>query len=154
MVLPERERAIDQQMPAPIGRLFTIEWSCMGSPTLTTEQIRVAIATANGVAVTEHFGYASQFQIWDLSAKLPRLLEIRRNLPACGAERSLDRRDPMDVSVDLVADCRAVVVAKIGECAINRLTELGILAFETDDPVETALRELADSTILRETVAA
>jgi nitrogen fixation protein NifB len=125
----------------------------MGSPTLTTGQIKVAIATGDGVAVTEHFGYASQFQIWDLAGGPPRLLEIRRNLPACGADRSVERRDPMDVSVDLVADCRAVVVAKIGECGVNRLTELGILAFETDDPVETAVRELADSSILRETVA-
>jgi nitrogen fixation protein NifB len=141
-------------MPAKIGRQLTTKWSCMGSPTPTTGQIRVAIATGDGVAVTEHFGYAKQFHIWDLSEQSPRLIEIRQNLPACGADRSVDRRDPMDVSVDLVADCRAVVVAKIGECGVNRLTELGILAFETDDAVETALRELADSTILRERVAA
>lgn len=125
----------------------------MRTPPTTTRQVRVAIATGDGVAVTEHFGYASQFQIWDIAADRPKLVEIRRNLPACGADRSLDQRDPMDVSVDLVTDCRAVVVARIGECAINRLTTLGILAFETNDAVDVALRELASSPILRESVA-
>lgn len=122
----------------------------MGSPPPTTGQIKVAIATGDGVAVTEHFGYATRFQIWDVSQVPPRLIETRHNLPACGAERSLDRRDPMDVSVELVADCRAVVVAKIGECGLNRLTELGVLAFETDDSLDVVLHELGDVSILRE----
>jgi nitrogen fixation protein NifB len=115
------------------------------------EPTKVAIATGDGVAVTEHFGYATQFQIWDFAGTPPRLLETRRNLPACGADRSTaQQRDPMDVSVELVADCRAVVVARIGECGVNRLTALGILAFETDDAVDTAVRELAESAILLE----
>lgn len=122
------------------------------SPTMT-RPLWVAIATGDGVAVTEHFGYASQFEIWDLGSPKPQLIEVRRNLPACDADRSLDQRDPMDVSVDLVADCRAVVVAKIGECAINRLTKLGIFAFESDDRVDATLRELADSNLLRERAA-
>lgn len=124
----------------------------MGSPP-TTGQIKVAIATADGRSVTEHFGFATRFQIWDFSSDPPRLLETRHNLPACGADRSGELRDPMDVSVDLVADCRAVLVARIGECAINRLTALGILAFETDDRVAQAVAELADSKLLRERAA-
>ena len=49
----------------------------------------------------------------------------------------------MEASVRTVADCRAVVVAKIGECALNRLDQLGILAFETEDPVDQTVRELS-----------
>ncbi|MFC0243765.1 NifB/NifX family molybdenum-iron cluster-binding protein [Rhodopseudomonas telluris] len=111
-------------------------------------QIKIAIATGNGVGATDHFGYALQFQIWDMSGPQARLLETRRNTPACGADRSEQRRDPLDVSVDLVADCRAVVVAKIGECGINRLNALGILVFETDDTVDAVVRELTGSTLL------
>jgi nitrogen fixation protein NifB len=122
----------------------------MGLPSIAIEPTKVAIATGDGVAVTEHFGYAAQFQIWDFAGGTPRLMETRRNLPACGADRSADRRDPMDISVELVADCRAVVVARIGECAINRLAALGILAFESDDAVATAVRELAESSVLLE----
>jgi nitrogen fixation protein NifB len=125
----------------------------MVPPSAPTEPTKVAIATGDGVAVTEHFGYATQFQIWDFAGNPPRLLETRRNLPACGPDRNSPaalQRDPMDISVELVADCRAVVVARIGECGVNRLTALGILAFETDDAVDTAVRELAESAILLE----
>lgn len=105
--------------------------------------MRVAIGTGDGVFVTEHFGFAAQFQIWDLVGNEPRLAETRRNLPACGAGVRADANALMDRSVETVKDCRAVVVARIGECALTRLTALGILAFEADEPVEIALRELA-----------
>ena len=61
----------------------------------------------------------------------------------------------MDASVALVADCRAVVVSRLGECAINRLTRLGILAFETDDTVDDTLRQLGrfDGLFATETAA-
>jgi nitrogen fixation protein NifX len=111
--------------------------------------MKVAIGTGDGVTVTEHFGYATQFEIWDFSGATPKLIESRRNIPACGADREGEiERDPMDVSVDLVSDCGAVVVARIGECALNRLDALGILAFETEDAVEAALRELAGSGLI------
>ncbi len=72
-----------------------------------------------------------------------RHVESRVNRPSCGV--GSDRADElMDASVAAVADCRAVVVARIGECAINRLDKLGILAFETDDPVDATVRQLAD----------
>jgi len=117
--------------------------------------MRVAIGTGDGVNVTEHFGFATQFQIWDFSGPAPKLIELRRNIPACGANRDDENaRDPMDLSVDLVSDCGAVVVARIGECAINRLDALGILAFESDDAVETALRELTESGLINGRAAA
>jgi hypothetical protein len=49
----------------------------------------------------------------------------------------------MDASVAAVADCRAVVVARLGDCALTRLDKLGILAFETDDRVDATVRQLA-----------
>lgn len=108
--------------------------------------MKVAIGAGDGVTVTEHFGFATQFQIWDLAGDTPMLVETRYNRPACGADRNDGSvREPMDVSVDLVSDCRAVIVARIGECAVHRLDALGILAFETEDTVEQVLRELLES---------
>ena len=104
--------------------------------------MKVAIGTGDGVFVTEHFGYATQFQIWDLAGDVPRLVETRRNLPACGSGPRADANALMDRSVETVSDCRAVVVARIGECALTRLTALGIFAFEADEPVDVALREI------------
>jgi len=51
----------------------------------------------------------------------------------------------MEASAALVADCKAVLVAQIGDRAVKRLAGHGILAFETDDAVYVALRLLAES---------
>ncbi len=107
-----------------------------------TGAVRVAIGTHSGVRVSEHFGQATRFEIWEVRPNGSRLVETRANRPACGTGHT--RADQlMDASVALVADCRAVVVAQIGECALNRLDKLGILAFETDDPVDATVRQLA-----------
>ncbi|SCM76920.1 Dinitrogenase iron-molybdenum cofactor biosynthesis protein [uncultured Pleomorphomonas sp.] len=122
--------------------------------------VRVAIGTASGARVSEHFGHATRFEIWEVGPAGTRFLETRNNRPACGsgcgANFEENRADEvMDASVALVADCRAVVVSRLGECAINRLSRLGILAFETDDRVDDALRELAafDGLFTAETAA-
>ena len=103
---------------------------------------RVAIATHSGVRVSEHFGHATRFEIWEVRSEGSRLVETRINRPPCGS--GSDRADQMmDASVAAVADCRAVVVARLGDCALTRLDKLGILAFETDDPVDATVRQLA-----------
>ena len=110
--------------------------------------VRVAIGTASGARVSEHFGQATRFEIWEVTPSGSRFLETRNNRPACGAGCGAGSEDVradevMDASVALVSDCRAVVVSRLGECAINRLTKLGILAFETDDRVDDTLRQLS-----------
>ncbi|HXZ15841.1 MAG TPA: NifB/NifX family molybdenum-iron cluster-binding protein [Roseiarcus sp.] len=111
--------------------------------------MRIAIGTHNGVRVSEHFGHATRFEIWEVSPNGARLVESRVNRPSCGV--GSDRADEfMDASVAAVADCRAVVIARIGECALNRLDKLGILAFEADEPVDAAVRQLSHYAALYE----
>ncbi len=47
--------------------------------------VRVAVASGTGIAVDEQFGHATCFKIRELAEGLPRLVEVRRNKPACGA---------------------------------------------------------------------
>ena len=108
----------------------------------TSAVVRVAIATHSGVRVSEHFGHATRFEFWEVRPEGSRLVETRINRPPCGS--GSDRADQMmDASVAALADCRAVVVARLGDCALTRLDKLGILAFETDDPVDATVRQLA-----------
>ena len=108
----------------------------------TSAVVRVAIATHSGVRVSEHFGHATRFEFWEVRPEGSRLVETRINRPPCGS--GSDRADQMmDASVAALADCRAVVVARLGDCALTRLDKLGILAFETDDPVDSTVRQLA-----------
>ena len=112
--------------------------------------MRVAVASTDGSRVDAHFGQATRFEIWELTGGEltggpPRRLEVRRNAPACGVTEWKGGVDPMEASAALVADCQAVLVAQIGDCGVARLSERGILAFETDDTVEFALQQLAES---------
>ncbi|WP_370674674.1 NifB/NifX family molybdenum-iron cluster-binding protein [Pleomorphomonas sp. PLEO] len=112
-------------------------------PALSSGAVRVAIGTSTGARVSEHFGHATRFEIWEVGPAGSRFLETRNNRPACGSGCGDRAEAVMDASVALIADCKAVVVSRLGECAINRLTKLGILAFETDDTVDDTVRQLA-----------
>jgi nitrogen fixation protein NifB len=124
---------------APVRRPRTPLAAAEAAPALP----RIAVGTGDGLHITEHFGFATEFQIWELAADGPRWLETRATEPACGADRHTDERQLMQRAVRTVADCRAVVVARIGDCALDRLSALGILAFEANETVAVAVREVA-----------
>ena len=107
--------------------------------------MRIAVASGDGMLVDQHFGHATQFLICETSEAGVRLVEVRRNRPACGASWSPGEDDPMERSARLVADCQAVLVARIGECGVDRLAERGIEAFELPGPIETALWQVTQA---------
>ena len=106
------------------------------------DAVRIAIGTHTGARVSEHFGQATRFEIWEVWPGGSELVATRINRPPCGSGDA-HADEMMDASVAQIADCRAVVVARIGECALTRLDKLGILAFETEDPVYETVRQLA-----------
>jgi predicted Fe-Mo cluster-binding NifX family protein len=104
--------------------------------------MRIAIASGDGRLVDQHFGHATQFLICEPNGTGFRLIDVRRNSPACGAGWTPGAEDPMERSARLVADCQVVLVAQIGECGLERLSELGIEAFELPGPIDRALRQV------------
>ena len=118
--------------------------------------MKVAIASQNGIVVHQHFGRATQFLVYDIQGTEFRLVEARHNQPSCGTatEDGVPSHavDPMSRTIDLVRDCRAVVVAQIGPGAVEKLSRQGILAFVIPDFIESALKRLIASGRLHETV--
>ena len=108
--------------------------------------IKVAVASQNGTMVHQHFGRATQFLIYEIDGTEFRLLEARPNQPPCGTATedgdSGHAPDAMQVTVQLVSDCRAVVIAQIGPGAVEKLSARGVLAFVIPDFIESALRRL------------
>ncbi len=115
--------------------------------------MRIAVASGDGMLVDQHFGHATQFLICETGPAGIRLVEVRRNRPACGASWAPGEDDPMERSARLVADCQAVLVAQIGECGVDRLAERGIEAFELPGPIETALRHVTEGNLQAATAA-
>lgn len=118
--------------------------------------MKVAVASQNGAVVHQHFGRATQFLIYEIEGAEFRLIESRPNQPPCGttppdAEPG-HAPDPMRKAIELVGDCRAVVVAQIGPGAVEKLSHRGVLAFVIPGFIDSALQRLIASGQLNESV--
>lgn len=119
--------------------------------------LKVAVASENKVVVHQHFGRATQFLVYEVDEAECRLVEIRKNQPPCGTAQQdgelVHSEDALQKAVDLLADCRAVVVAQIGSGAVEKLSKHGIQAFVIPDFVDSAMQRLMASGRLSEPVA-
>ena len=99
---------------------------------------RIAVATRGEGLVNEHFGHAAEFQVYDVGREGAKLVGVRQIPHYClggeGEERSLD------AILDVLSDCAAVLVARIGRCPRERLAAAGIEAVDAHafEPIEVA----------------
>ncbi len=102
--------------------------------------LRIAVATREGQRVDLHFGHADIFSVYDVDARGPRLVETR-----LVAEHALnEEEDKRDTIYRMIADCRILLVAKIGAAPQEALAAIGIEAtnMHAGKAVETALVEV------------
>jgi predicted Fe-Mo cluster-binding NifX family protein len=88
--------------------------------------IRVAVASREGIAISEHFGHAKQFYIYDISDTAVSFAETRKVSHYCLGGHSDSNALP--AILDTIADCKAVFVAKIGDAPAEKLNARGIVA--------------------------
>lgn len=84
----------------------------------------IAVAGTEGGRIDKHFGQAEDFLIYRQGAQGPELVE-RRSVAAHELPGDEDRRDTI---CRMLADCRVLLVAKIGPVPQERLAGLGIEA--------------------------
>jgi predicted Fe-Mo cluster-binding NifX family protein len=106
---------------------------------------RVAIAAQQGRMVTQHFGRATVFHVFERDGGEWRLVESRESDPTCTPEGdSAETHDSqLARSADLVADCDSVLAARIGPGAVQRLNDRGVEAYAMHALIEDALSALA-----------
>ncbi|CAL95398.1 conserved hypothetical protein [Azoarcus olearius] len=88
------------------------------------EQARVAVATKDGLAVSEHFGHAKVFHVYDVDTAGARPVEKREVAHYCLGGSS--DQGALAGILAAVADCEAVLVAKIGDGPTEKLKAKGI----------------------------
>ncbi len=104
----------------------------------------VAVATMEGVLVNQHLGEAERFQIWSKTDDGLRCIDERRAPePGGGLLR-------WKALAEILNDCRAVLVAGIGENPSKVLTESGIEPIEMNGFIEPALEALYEARGLKE----
>jgi len=102
---------------------------------------RVAVASTDGKYVNDHFGGAKPFLIFEISSTGYQYLELRPNVPSCNPEHADESRHSK--TLELLADCRAVIVARIGPGAEQILASRGIQAVTIPDFIDEALKKLS-----------
>lgn len=99
---------------------------CQSLQPKQTDVLRVAVASKDGIAISEHFGHAKKFYIYDVSVDSCQLLEEREVKHYCLGGHS-DKSALPDI-LETIKDCSAVFVAKIGDGPTEKLHARGIQA--------------------------
>ncbi|BCS54126.1 NifB/NifX family molybdenum-iron cluster-binding protein [Geobacter sp. SVR] len=102
--------------------------------------VKIAVATNDGVTVDAHFGRADSFDIYQLRGSESRLLETRQVSPPCSGHQH--DADALARTAAALADCRGVVAAQIGPGAIDALINHRIMAFALPGPISEAIETL------------
>ena len=79
---------------------------------------RIAVASTDGVNINEHFGKAVFFRIYEIKDDTYSFIYLRDAVAACQHAPSHNQTD-FDRVIELLSDCDAVFVSKIGEGAAN-----------------------------------
>ncbi len=106
--------------------------------------VKVAVATKEGKAVSEHFGHAKRFAIWEVTPESICLLEEREVEHYClGGEGNASA---MPGILAAIRDCHAVFVAKIGDGPTEKLRAIGVTAVSDYawEPIEVSLLDYAN----------
>ena len=102
-------------------------------------QRRVAVASSEGELVDCHFGQTDDLWIFDVTDATHKLIEAR-NIDA----NALGEEDRRQTIYRLVADCKVLLVARIGATPQAVLASLGVDGTDkhANSSVEAALREV------------
>lgn len=108
---------------------------------------KIALTSKNGVDVDEHFGRATFFRIYELSENSYSFLESRDAVAACQHARTHSKTD-FDTVIDLLSDCDALLVKKIGEGAASYLIAKGVRVFEVSGSIDAVLNKFITDKLL------
>ncbi len=108
---------------------------------------KIAIATSDGVTVNEHFGHAKFFRVFELTDTGYTFLEVRDAVAACQHQLGHDTTR-FDKIIELLSDCDALLVQKIGEGAAAYLISKNVRVFEVSGMIDAVLKKfIADKLI-------
>lgn len=106
---------------------------------------KVAFASSDGKVVNQHFGRSKQFLIVEIDDKDYKYIETRINEPAC--QEFQHSEDAMSKSIELISDCEAVFVARIGQGALTQLEANAIKGIEAPYFIEDVLKKILNSRV-------
>jgi nitrogen fixation protein NifB len=110
-----------------------------GKKYANSPKILVAVATKGGGLVNQHFGHAKEFQIYEVGGNEVRFVSHRKIDQYC--QGGYSEEASFEHIMKAIADCKAVLVSKIGNCPQEKLQEAGIQTVEAYDVIEKVALE-------------
>jgi predicted Fe-Mo cluster-binding NifX family protein len=104
---------------------------------------KIAIASSDGVNINSHFNQADKFFIYEVTDENFRFIEDREIKKLFTHSES-----EFDKIINLLSDCNAVFVSRLGVAAANYLLSSGLRVFESPYPISSVLSKLVAEKIL------
>lgn len=102
---------------------------------------KVAVASSDGIVVNQHFGRANAFYIYQIGGEAEySLLEVRKVVPVCNGGDHDD--DALHKNIRRLADCKYVLVSRIGMGAANMMEQSGMVPMELPGMIEESIDRL------------
>lgn len=105
--------------------------------------LRLAVASKENISISEHFGHAKSFRIYEVTPAECRFLETREVKHYC-LGNSADQ-SAMAGILETIRDCAAVFVARIGDGPTEKLAAIGVQAVSNyaHEAIEDSLLDYA-----------
>ena len=114
---------------------------------------KLAIATGDvgiseiNATVNEHFGHAKFFRVYETDDTGYRYIETRDAVAACQHSLGHDTTR-FDKIIELLSDCDALLVQKIGEGAAAYLIARNVRVFEVSGTIDAVLKRFISDRII------
>lgn len=108
--------------------------------------VRIGLASIDGSYVDQHFGAARYWQIYDIGGDRGTFVETRKTKPSCKGHCE----GGFEGIFEVLEDCDALFVSKIGKSAACAMLQKGKRVFEAAGPVEEIVEQIVGQGLLDE----
>lgn len=111
-----------------------------------SKTVRIALASSDGKVINQHFGHATTFHVFDIVDNTARFVESRDVNQCCNG--GFHKISAFEKVANTLSDCKAIIVAKIGEGASSFLEGKGFEVFEAPYLISAVLEKLISEKLL------
>ncbi|OUC14064.1 MAG: nitrogenase cofactor biosynthesis protein NifB [Alkalinema sp. CACIAM 70d] len=153
---PQYDLELRQEVHAGIAKFREELQRAKAQPPATpavqdSPKVLVAVATKGGGLVNQHFGHAKEFMIYEVDANTVQFVGHRKIDHYCQSGYGEDAT--LENTIKAIADCKAILVSKVGECPKAELREAGLEVVEAYDVIENVAREFYNKSIAPQSIA-
>lgn len=101
----------------------------------------IAVASSDGIVVNQHFGRAKEFLLIGLDKENQiHHIEKRNVVPVCEGGNHDEQK--LETTARMFADCKYILVSRIGQSATYTLERFGITPMELPGIIEESIQKL------------